>query len=151
MDGVISPPQPVEVKFKKLHEDSIIPTYATDGSACFDIPSYYKHDMYPGRTIVVGTGLAVEIPRGFMLELRPRSGLSTKGVILVNSPATIDSDYRGELKVILHNFSSNYHYIYKTDRIAQARLIALTEVKIVEVERLTETERAEGGLGSTGS
>jgi len=150
IEKVISAPGYVEIKFKKMYDDAVLPSYATKGSACFDIPSYYKVEILPGRTEIIGTGLAVEVPNGYMFELRPRSGISSKGVLLANSPATIDSDYRGEIKIIFHNSSRNTFSIYKGDRIVQGRIVELLEVKIVEVERLTETERGEAGIGSTG-
>jgi len=150
IEQAIAVPQAAIVKFKKLHEDSVLPKYATKGSACFDIQSYYKHFIEPGRTEVIGTGLSVEVPDGYYLELRPRSGLASQGIMLANSPGTIDSDYRGEIKVILHNSSNRRFVVYKTDRIVQGFIGEIVEVEFVEVERLTETERGEGGLGSTG-
>lgn len=83
-------PMPVQLKVKKLYEDAVLPKYSTPGSACFDFHSYYRYDIFPGETKVVGTALAVEVPNGFFLELRPRSGLASEGIGLANSPGTID-------------------------------------------------------------
>lgn len=147
---VLPIPEPPIIKFKRLYQDVEFPKYATVGSACFDFYSYIKRRISSGQTVIVDTGLAAEVPKGYMLELRPRSGLSSQGIMLANAPGTIDSDYRGSIKVILHNSSRNTFIINKNDRIAQGRLVRLLEVELVEVEELTETERGEGGLGSTG-
>jgi dUTP pyrophosphatase len=144
------------LKFKRLHGDAILPTYASEGAACFDlyaITPYGIVDIPPGEATSVNTGLAVEVPPGWVLKVYSRSGHGFKhGIRLVNGVGIIDSDYRGELIVGLHNDRSDRVFeVRHGDRIAQAMLERAERVEIVEVDSLTETMRGAGGFGSTGA
>lgn len=128
-----------------------VPAYATKGAACMDIHAAVSK-VVPARCAdAVATGFAVEVPEGYELQVRSRSGLAVNhGVHVLNSPGTIDSDYRGEIFVILHNTTSKPFNIMRGERIAQITLKPVEQVYVVEVEELTETKRGKGGLGSTG-
>ena len=140
-----------EIRVRKLHPEAIIPTKGSDRAACWDIYSLYSYNLLIGEPTLVGTGLSIEVPEGYFLDLRPRSGLSSKGITILNSPGTIDSDYRGELKVILINNSRyGYYKIGRGDRIAQIRLEKVYEIGWLEVVDLTPSIRGEEGFGSTG-
>ena len=107
--------------------------------------------MLPGEIYSAGTGISIELPKGYEAQIRPRSGLAARyGISIVNSPGTIDSGYRGEIKVILINHGSQNYNAKKGDRIAQMIIHKYEEVGVVELEELSETERGDGGLGSTG-
>jgi dUTP pyrophosphatase len=141
------------VKFKKLHADAKLPTYATSGAAGMDL--YACNDepiqVWPGaEAVLIPTGLAMELPPGYEAQIRPRSGLSVKGIAVANSPGTVDEDYRGEVKVIIRNHG-HMLVVHKGDRIAQMVIAPVTQVDVVDVDVLTETERAGGGFGSTGT
>ena len=140
------------VKIMKLDPDAIIPKYETEGSAGFDLSSIIECIIKPGEQALIPTGLAVEIPPGTELSLRPRSGLALKFMISVtNTPGTLDSDYRGPIGIILINHSRfKYYLVKKGDRIAQAVLSPIIVADIIEVDELSETDRGEGGYGSTG-
>jgi dUTP pyrophosphatase len=141
----------ISLKFKKLHPDAILPQYQTPGAAGMDLCSVEDAELKMGEVRLVATGLAVEIPEGFELQIRARSGLAAKaGVFLVNGVGTIDCDYRGEMKVILSTCQSAPVPIKKGDRIAQAVLCRVVKADCLEVESLSSTERASGGFGSTG-
>jgi dUTP pyrophosphatase len=132
------------------------PEYQTPGAAGFDLRAALKADeaieLFPGDRALIPTGIAVAVPAGYELQVRSRSGLAyVCGLMVLNSPGTIDSDYRGEIKVILHNTSTQQYVIERGDRIAQAVLCPVLSAKFVEVESLDETERGGGGFGSTGS
>lgn len=140
------------LKFKKLDPDAVLPKYMTPGAVGFDLFSISEFQLECGGRTMARTGLAVEVPEGYELQIRARSGLS------VNFPnyfsigvGTIDQDYRGELTVPIYNHDPFYHMVIKKgDRIAQAILNAIEKPEILEVEELSETERGEGGFGSTG-
>jgi len=142
----------MNIKIKKLVEDAIIPKYQTVGSAGFDFHTVEDVTVFPKETKLVSTGLAFEIPEGYELQVRPRSGISLKTKIRIsNSPATIDSDYRGVVSIIVDNISSHGSLPYeikKGDRIAQGVICKVNQAVFVEDE-LSETERGEGGFGST--
>lgn len=140
----------VKVEFKPLSEDAKIFEYVTKGAACADIYSNEEIILPPFKPTLVSTGIAVAIPNGFEMQLRCRSGLSTKGIMLANGIGTIDSDYRGEIKVILTNITSMPFTINKGDRIAQANVSPVIKAIFEEVEELSSTERNTGGFGSTG-
>jgi dUTP pyrophosphatase len=128
-----------------------LPAYATDGAAGMDVVSAEDVTIAPAGRHAVATGLAVAIPPGFEIQVRPRSGLALKhGITVPNTPGTIDSDYRGELKVILINHGSEPFQIRRGDRVAQLVLAPVTRAGWLEVEHLEETARGEGGFGSTG-
>jgi dUTP pyrophosphatase len=128
-----------------------LPAYATDGAAGMDVVSAESITIQPGARHAVATGLALAIPPGFEIQVRPRSGLAlTHGISVPNAPGTIDSDYRGELKVILINHGAEPFAIQRGDRVAQLVLAPVTRASWLEVEELDETVRGEGGFGSTG-
>jgi dUTP pyrophosphatase len=146
----------VKVKIKRLSEefaDIQLPSYSTAGSAGMDIRAAVKDDMIlnAGEVALVPTNLSVEIPAGYEMQVRPRSGLAIKnGIGILNSPGTIDSDYRGEVKIILMNFSKEDFKISRGDRIAQ---IVLSKVYLADFEitdNLEDSHRGEGGFGHTG-
>ena len=142
----------MELKYKKLHEKAIAPSYATEGSAGFDLHSIQSNIINPGAFVMVQTGLSLEIPEGYELQIRPRSGLAAKyGITVLNSPGTIDSDYRGEIKVLLINLGTSKYILQPYDRIAQGVLAKLPDqAHFVESDSLSETKRGTGGFGSTG-
>jgi dUTP pyrophosphatase len=132
------------------------PQYETEGSAGFDIRACFEneHDcigIYPGQTIVIPTGLYIAVPESCVLDIRSRSGLAAKkSLSVLNSPGTIDSDYRGEIKIILHNHSLDTYIISHGDKIAQGVAIPIIHVEFNEVETLDQTKRGSGGFGHTG-
>jgi dUTP pyrophosphatase len=151
----------VKVNFKKLHPDAEIPKYATLGSAGFDLVAVEDVFFLPNETHLVKTGLAVEIPFGFEMQVRPRSGLSLRTPLRVaNSPGTVDADFRGEVCVIMTSTTlpeshlagkPRWKYeIKKGDRIAQGVICPIVQAEFVEVGELTDTERGNSGFGSTG-
>lgn len=143
----------VPVKLKRLpHGHGLdLPAYATDGAAGMDLVAAENVTLRPGARLAVATGFALAIPPGYEIQVRPRSGLALKhGITVPNTPGTIDSDYRGELKVIMINHSDDNFPIQRGDRIAQLVLAPVTQAAWVEVDELDETERGEGGFGSTG-
>lgn len=146
----------IELKVKKLHPDAIIPTYATDGSACFDLYAVDCadfHGLYYQRGHVFRTGLSFEIPAGYQMLVFSRSGHGfNSGVRLANCVGVIDSDYRGEVMVKLFSDlpTNDVLRVSSGDRIAQAQLMPVHRVEFEEVSELTETERGAGGFGSTG-
>ena len=144
---------PVKVGVKRLpHGEGLpLPAYATDGAAGMDVVSAEEVTIAPGARHAVATGLAMAIPPGFEIQVRPRSGLALKhGITVPNTPGTIDSDYRGELKVILINLGSEPFAIARGDRVAQLVLAPVVQAAWDEVAELDATERGEGGFGSTG-
>jgi dUTP pyrophosphatase len=143
----------MKVLIRKLSEKSIIPEYKTLGSSGFDISACLDEDIIlaPQSVAMVKTGLSLELPEGFEAQVRSRSGLALKnGVFVLNSPGTIDNDYRGELCVILANFSTEPFIIEHGMRIAQVIIAKYEQFPIEIVENLTETQRGTGGFGSTG-
>jgi dUTP pyrophosphatase len=128
-----------------------LPVYATQGAAGMDVVSAEDVTIAPGGRHAVATGLAMAIPHGFEVQVRPRSGLALKhGISVPNAPGTIDSDYRGELKVILINLGEAPFEIRRGDRVAQLVLAPVTRATWLETDALDETARGEGGFGSTG-
>ena len=145
----------VRLKIAKIHHAAQVPRLQTSGSAAADLHAAIDRDieLKPGDRIAVPTGLKVEVPEGYVLSVRPRSGMAIKdGVSLINSPGTIDSDFRGEVKVLLVNLSDKKVLIKNGDRIAQWLLEAVIPVEYVSVQEneLTDTQRGGGGFGSTG-
>ncbi len=131
--------------------DLPLPAYATDGAAGMDLLAAHDITLPPGGRALVPTGLAMAIPEGFEMQVRPRSGLALKhGVTVLNAPGTVDSDYRGEVGVILLNTSDTPFAIARGDRIAQAVFAPVTRAAFEEVVVLPETRRGTGGFGSTG-
>ncbi len=132
-------------------QDLPLPSYATAGSAGMDLRSAEALTIKPGARALVATGVAIALPPGFEAQVRPRSGLAVKhGVTVLNSPGTIDADYRGEIKVPLINHGVADFVIARGDRIAQMVVAAVTLVELQEVEALDETARGAGGFGSSG-
>lgn len=146
----------VEIKIKRLSDefsDVPLPDYATEGSAGMDIRAAVKDELIiePGKVVLVPTNLSVEIPKGYEIQVRPRSGLAANHSIgILNSPGTIDSDYRGEVKIILMNFGNQPFAIHRGDRIAQLVVSKVYSARIVETENLNSSKRGEGGFGHTG-
>ena len=128
-----------------------MPSYATEGAAGLDLVAAEHVMLAPGARHAVATGFAIAIPEGFEVQVRPRSGMALKyGVTCLNTPGTIDSDYRGEVKVILANLSSEPFEVVRGERIAQLVPAAVQRARFVEVETLDATVRGSGGFGSTG-
>lgn len=128
-----------------------LPSYETAGAAGMDICAAEDASIAPGRRAMIATGFAFAIAPGYEVQVRPRSGLAAKkGVTVLNTPGTIDSDYRGEVKVILVNFGDEDFAIVRGDRIAQIVVAPVTQAEMTEVEELDETARGAGGFGSTG-
>lgn len=142
---------PVQIKRLPHGEGLALPAYATDGAAGMDVLSAEDLTLAPGARHAVATGLALAIPDGFEVQVRPRSGLALKhGISLPNTPGTIDSDYRGELKIIMINLGDEPFAIHRGDRIAQLVLAPVVLAAWDEVAELDDTARGEGGFGSTG-
>lgn len=145
--------EPIEIAVKRLPEagDIPLPSYETSGSAGMDIRAAEPAVIAPGKRGLVGTGFAFAIPEGYEVQVRPRSGLALKkGISVLNSPGTIDSDYRGEIKVILANLGDDDFVIERGDRIAQIIIAPVQRGELVEVAELDDTARGSGGFGSTG-
>jgi len=149
----------MKLKVKKLHTAAVIPRYATTGAACFDLHAVLEDDVhlqhglvvYPGTREVIRTGLSFEVPEGHVMLIYSRSGHGFKsGVRLSNATGVLDSDYRGECQVALHNDGKAKFVIKDGDRIAQAMLLPVPAVELMEVGELSATERGTGGFGSTG-
>ena len=142
----------IKVQFKKLNELAVIPEYKTEGAAGMDLRSAGFYNIPASSLRIIDTGLAMSIPKGYEAQIRPRSGLAAKHYISVlNSPGTIDSDYRGEIKIILMNHAEFGNFEIKPgDRIAQMVISPVCQLPVIEVEELDDTERGSGGLGSTG-
>jgi len=139
------------VNVKKLVQDAQIPKAAKPGDVAFDLFSAIDYDLEPGARYAVPTGVAMEIPPGFEGQVRPRSGLAIRdGITTLNTPGTIDSGYRGEVKVILINHSDEMFRVTKGMRMAQLAIRSVPEVAFVEVDSLAESERGKDGFGSTG-
>jgi dUTP pyrophosphatase len=149
----------MDLKIKKLHPDAIVPAYATEGAACFDLhalisPMCTEADrtLSPGEAVHVDTGLAFEVPVGWAMKIYSRSGHGFKhGVRLVNAVGIVDADYRGQVRVGLHNDGDEPITIRHGDRIAQAMLERVERVTFTVVEELGDTARGAGGFGSTGN
>lgn len=144
---------PIAIRIKRLpHGEGLpLPAYATAHAAGMDVVAAEDLTLAPGARHAVATGFAVAIPEGYEVQVRPRSGLALKhGVTCLNTPGTIDADYRGEVKVILANLGSDPFAIARGDRIAQLVPAAVTLATFAEVDELDETARGAGGFGSTG-
>ena len=142
-----------EILIKRLSNDVALPKYETEGSSGLDLSAYTDNQIkiLPGKSEIISTGLAVAIPKNFEIQIRPRSGLAAKSQISVlNTPGTIDADYRGELKVILINLSDKVFVVERGLRIAQMVLCPVVKATLKEVTELEDTERGSGGFGSTG-
>lgn len=143
-----------KILIKRLSKKVSLPKYETSGSSGMDLAANNetKINIEPSQTVVIPTGLALCIPKGFEIQIRPRSGLAAKKKISVlNTPGTIDADYRGEIKVILINLGDESFEVEKGLRIAQMVLCPVVQAKLIEVDDLNKTERGTGGFGSTGT
>ena len=143
-----------KILIKRLSKEVSLPKYKTSGSSGMDLAANINANINinPGKTAIIPTGLALSIPKGFEVQIRPRSGLATKQKISVlNTPGTIDSDYRGEIKVILINLGEESFKVEKGLRIAQMVVCPIVQAQLKEVDDLNETERGKGGFGSTGT
>jgi dUTP pyrophosphatase len=142
-----------KILIKKLHSDVNLPAYETSGSSGMDLQAYISEEIIlkPGERKLIPTGLSIAIPENLEIQIRPRSGLAyKKGISVVNTPGTIDSDYRGEIKVLLINLGKEDFIIKKFERIAQMVVCPITKVVLTETNDLPDTIRGEGGFGSTG-
>ncbi|MFD1765438.1 dUTP diphosphatase [Sphingorhabdus buctiana] len=147
------PSDKVEIRVKRLNNGAglPLPVYASAGAAGMDICAAEAVKLKPGARFAVPTGFAVAIPHGYEIQVRPRSGLALKhGITCLNTPGTIDCDYRGEVKVILANLGEEVFEIERGDRIAQLVVAPAPQALVTEVETLDETARGAGGFGSTG-
>tara|TARA_X000001036_G_scaffold302488_1_gene281553 strand:+ start:1280 stop:1720 length:441 start_codon:yes stop_codon:yes gene_type:complete len=143
-----------KILIKRLSKEVSLPKYETSGSSGMDLAAYIEADINidPGKTKIIPTGLALSIPKGFEVQIRPRSGLAAKQkVSVLNTPGTIDADYRGEIKVILINLGQETFKVEKGLRIAQMVVCPIEKAQLKEVDDLTKTERGDGGFGSTGT
>ena len=146
----------MQLKIKRLrdNQDLPLPKYESTHSSGMDLRADVKEDIVlkAGERTLIPTGLAVEFPDGHELQIRPRSGLAIKnGISMVNTPGTIDADYRGEFKVIIINHGSEDFVIKRGDRIAQMVMAPIVQPEIIEVQEVNDTDRGAGGFGSTGS
>ena len=143
----------VKILVKKLNSRVKLPSYKTKGSSGMDLMAFLNEpvSINPQTSKLIPTGISIAIPENTEVQIRPRSGLAAKNNIsILNTPGTIDSDYRGELKVILYNHGDKEFIVKNGDRIAQMVLVPIIKATFVEVESLPETIRGEGGFGSTG-
>jgi len=143
----------VRVLIKRLSPSVQLPSYKTNGASGMDLMAFIEQPikLKPGKSCLVPTGLSVAFPEEYEIQIRPRSGLAAKNNITVlNTPGTIDSDYRGELKIILFNHGNENFQINNSDRIAQMILTPIIKMELQETDELPDTVRGEGGFGSTG-
>lgn len=142
----------MEIKIK-VSDGAEVPVYKTAGAAGADVCARIAEPvvLYPWGTALIPTGLNLEIPEGYEVQVRPRSGLAFKhGVTVLNSPGTIDSDYRGELKVLLINLGHEAFTVNNGERIAQIVIAPVVQARFIQAETLSDTARSDGGFGSTG-
>lgn len=140
----------ISIKFK-LENGAVLPSYETGGSSGMDVRSVEDCVIESNSWKLISTGLFPETPSGYEIQVRSRSGLAAKyGVFVLNSPGTVDSDYRGEIKIILANMGSEIFKISKGDRIAQLVVSPVTKATVISVDTISNTERGVGGFGSTG-
>jgi dUTP pyrophosphatase len=143
-----------KIKIKKLSDDVLTPKYETPGSSGMDLAAYINKNIIinPGEKALVPTGFSLSVPQNYEVQIRPRSGLAVKkGITVLNTPGTIDSDYRGEIKVVLINLSKDIFIVKNGERIAQMVVCPVEKVSMQEVRDLSETDRGKDGFGSTGT
>jgi dUTP pyrophosphatase len=142
----------IEIPVTRLREDAVLPTRAYPGDAGLDLVACDRHELAPGARALVGTGIAVAIPEGHAGFVTPRSGLAAKhGITIVNTPGLVDAGYRGELRVILHNTDDREPFVVEPGmRIAQLVVVPVAATALREVDTLPQSERGEGGFGSSG-
>lgn len=144
----------MHIYYKLLPHAYQVPLYATAGASGMDLYAAVQEtvEIKPGTRKLIPTGVCIELPKDYELQIRPRSGLALKhGIMVVNSPGTIDDDYRGEIQIILLNTDDKSFYVNRGMRIAQAVLAQVVKAKMIEVEELSLSERDSGGFGSTGT
>lgn len=142
----------IKIKLKKLQDNAVIPDKATPGSSGFDLYSTQEMSVMPLMSCVVSTGIAIELPEGYEAQIRTRSGWArNEGLMVLNSPGTIDSDYRGEIQVILYNAGQGIITIDEGSKIAQMVIAEVPQVSIEMSEDLNDTERGDNGFGSSGN
>jgi len=144
----------IKILIKKNSKNIKLPVYKTEGSSGLDLEANIVDDLVvePGKRKIIPTGLHVHIPRNYEIQIRPRSGLASKnGITVLNTPGTIDSDYKGEIKVILINLGNEKFFIKKGDRIAQMVISPIIKVELEEVNELPDSIRGKSGFGSTGT
>lgn len=141
----------IQFKRENAEDDLELPSYQTAGAAGMDVRAGEDKPVQPGETVLVATGFSMEIPPGFEAQLRPRSGLAAKhGLTLLNSPGTVDADFRGEVKIILTNLGSETFQVQRGDRIAQMVIAKVERAQIEVVSELSDSKRGSGGFGHTG-
>ena len=141
----------MKISVRRLDADLPLPAYATTGAAGLDLRAAENATLKPSQRILMPTGMAIALPEGYEAQVRARSGLAVKhGVTVLNAPGTIDSDYRGEIKVPLINLGTDDFVITRGDRIAQMVVAPVARVELVELAQLDDTTRAAGGFGSSG-
>ena len=143
----------VKILVKKFDKNIKLPTYETSGSSGMDLVAYIKNKITikPSKIAMISTGIAVAIPKNYEIQIRPRSGLAAKkGISVLNTPGTVDSDYRGEIKIILINLGKESFVVKSGDRVAQMILCPVVRAKLKVVKNLPKTIRGKGGFGSTG-
>ena len=141
----------MKIDVMKIVGDAHLPTYAKDGDAGADLYSLHAVNILPGEYKLVSTGIAMAIPQGYVGLIHPRSGLAAKhGITVLNAPGTIDAGYRGEIKVLLINHSNEVYFIARAERIAQLVIQKVENVFFEPVDELPESNRGQGGFGSTG-
>jgi len=143
----------VKILIKKFYKNIKLPIYKTAGSSGMDLVAYIKNKITinPSKTAIIPTGIAMAIPKNYEIQIRPRSGLAAnKSISVLNTPGTIDSDYRGEIKIILINLGKKSFVVKSGDRVAQMILCPVVKGKLKEVKNLPKTVRGKGGFGSTG-
>ena len=143
----------VKILVKKFEKNIKLPVYKTTGSSGMDLVAYNKNKItiHPSKIAIVPTGISIAIPKNYEIQIRPRSGLAAKkGISVLNTPGTVDADYRGEIKIILINLSKKLFEVKSGDRIAQMILCPIAKGKLKEVKKLPRTIRGKGGFGSTG-
>lgn len=139
------------IKIKKINQKAIVPKLATKGSACFDLYSCEEFVLYNGYFHMTKTGIIMEIPQGYHVEVYIRSGMAKKGIIIPNAPGIVDADYRGEAMVMLYGLFMKKHELFQIgSRIAQCTLVKNVETQFQVVSKLSDTARGSGGFGSTG-
>jgi dUTP pyrophosphatase len=143
-----------KIQIKKLSNSVSIPKYETSGSSGMDIAAHIENNIIinPGEKALVSTGFSVAVPKGYEIQIRPRSGLAAKkNITVLNTPGTIDADYRGEIKVILINLGKEKFVVENGERIAQMVVCPVVQANLEEVKELSETKRGSSGFGSTGN
>ena len=143
-----------KIQIKKLSSSVLIPKYETSGSSGMDISAHIENNIIikPGEKALIATGFSIAIPKGYEVQIRPRSGLAIKkNITVLNTPGTIDADYRGEIKVILINLGKEKFIIKNGERVAQMVVCPVVQASLEEVKELSDTQRGSGGFGSTGT